>query len=556
MSEADDRSPAPGPEGGGPTPAERPPDGGSPGDGPPDGGPSVLRGAARAAVLLTVAGLIGQIFTLARELFVADKVGASADLDALLVAAVAPIMLASLLASGTSAAMVPGFLATVQESGREAADRLLGATLTWIVLIGIALSVLVVAGSGVAISITGPGLAAGPRDIALGYMPILAPMLVFSAGAGLMAAAFQIHDRMRAIALAWIAGPVVSMFVTVGLWESMGLTALALAMTLQQAVAVAVLVLLAFRYGFMPPFALTAGREDSRRFIRHAMPLVISSSALQFNLLTDRAVATLIAPGAVSALRYAEGVIRIPMNAIGPAWTAAIYPALVRASLLGTSGSLGEAAGSAMRYVIAIFVPLAVATSALAPVIVEVAYVRGAFGERSAILTSGALAGFAPLLVLTMANSVLTGAHNARQRGVFLMSMGFLDAILNAVFNVTLGLTIGVAGIALSTALTMGIIQFIKAWRLGSIEDAFPLGGLLMVSARSIAASVVVAIPIAIIAWALPYDLGLGSALTALVALTAVGMVGYIVVGRLIGLEEPWTVARTLLRSPRRLASR
>ena len=126
----------------------------------------------------------------------------------------------------------------------------------------------------------------------------------------------------------------------------------------------------------------------------------------------------------MSALRYAEGVIRIPMNAIGPAWSAAIYPALVRASLLGESRSLGEAAASAMRYVTVIFVPISVATAAMAPLIVEVAYVRGAFDERAAALTAGALAGFAPLLFLTMANSVLTGAHNARQRGVFLMCDG------------------------------------------------------------------------------------------------------------------------------------
>ena len=156
----------------------------------------------------------------------------------------------------------------------------------------------------------------------------------------------------------------------------------------------------------------------------------------------------------------------------------------------------------------AIFVPLAVATAALAPVIVEVAYVRGAFDERAAILTAGALAGFAPLLFLTMANSVLTGAHNARQRGVFLMMMGFLDAILNAVFNVGLGLTIGVAGIALSTSLTMGVIQFIKAWRLGSLEKAFPLGALLVVSARALGASLIVAAPIALVAWNLPHGLG------------------------------------------------
>lgn len=521
-----------------------------------DGSSSILRGAARAAVLLTAAGLVGQVFTLIRELFVANQVGVSRDLDALLVAAVAPVMLAGLIASGTAAAIVPGYVAASREAGRIAADRLLGATLTWTVLIAIILSILVTAAAGVAVAITGPGLDEEARSLAVGYLPILAPMLVFYAAGSLMAATFQIHDRMRAIALAWMAGPVASVIVTVALWDSLGLTALALAMTVQQAVIVVVLAGIARRFGILPPLTLRADWAASARFFRHAMPLTISASVLQFNLVTDRAVATLIAPGAVSALRYAEGVIRIPMNAIVPAWTAAIYPALVRASLLGESRSFGQAAASALRYITAIFVPLAMATAALAPLVVEVAYVRGAFDERASILTSAALAGFAPLLFLTMANSILTGAHNARERGVFLMAMGFLDAALNAVFNVGLGLAIGVAGIALSTSLTMGLIQVIKAWRLGTIEAAFPLGALIAVSARSLGASLVVAAPVALIAWNLPHGLGLPTALATLVGLASAGTVGYVGVARLIGLEEPWIVARMLLRSPRRFRPR
>lgn len=514
---------------------------------------SVLRGAAKAAVVLTVGGLLGQVFTLTRELFVAGKVGVSANLDALLVAAVAPVMCAALLASGTTAAIVPSYLAARREHGRLMANRLLGASLTWTIMLGIVLALVVVAGARVAITIAGPGLDEAAKSVAIGYVPLVAPMLVFSATGGLLAATFQIHDRMRAIAVAWIAGPFASMLVTVALWDQHGLTALALAMTVQEAVTVVVLLALGRHFRILPPLSLRADRAVSMRFIRHAMPLTISASVLQLNLLTDRAVGTLITPGAVSALRYAQGVINIPMNAIGPAWSAAIYPALVRASLLGESQSLGQAAAGAMRWVTAIFVPLSVATAALAPLIVEVAYLRGAFEDRAAILTAGALAGFAPLLFLTMVNSVLTGAHNARQRGLFLMSMGFLNAVLNAVFNVGLGLVIGIAGIALSTSLTVGLVQFIKAWRLGSLDEAFPLSDLLIVSARSLVASVVVAAPIALVAWNLPHGLGLPTALAVLAGLAAAGMVGYIAIGRLIGLNEPWVVARTLLRSPARL---
>lgn len=518
-----------------------------------DGSTSLLRGAARAAVLLTAAGIGGQVFTLIRELYVADKVGVSDDLDALLVASVVPVMFAGFLASGTAAAIVPSYFAASRAHGRHAAERLMGATLTWTILIGVLLSGVVVAGAGVLVTITGPGLSAAARDVAVGYVPVLAPTLVFSAAGALLASTFQVHDRMRSVALAWFIGPTVSALITVALYDRFGLAALAIAITAQQAVICLVLAGLAVAFRIWPPITLRAGREDSTRLIKHATPLTISASALQFNLLADRAVGTLITTGAVSALRYAEGVIRIPMNVIGPAWQATIYPALVRASLVGTGQTFAQAVSGALRYILALFVPLSVATAAMAPVIVEVAYGRGAFDARAAMLTAGALAGFAPLLVLTMANSVLTGAHNARQRGMFLMMMGFLDAGLNAVLNVGFGLLIGVAGIALSTSVTTGVVQVIKAWRLGTYEEDLPLYGLLVATAQALVASLVVALPIAAIAWNLPSGLGLVDNLAILVAMTGVGMVGYVVAARLVRFDEPWIVTRAILRAPLRL---
>ena len=516
------------------------------------GSSTVLGRAARATVLLTAAGTLGQVFTLVRELFVASRVGVSVDLDALLVASVVPTMIASLLSAGTASAIVPAYAAAAEERGKRDADRLLGAILTWTVLAGIVAMAIVVGGAQLEIAIAGPGLDPRSRDAAIAFVPILAPLALLLAAGSLMAAVFQIHDRMRMIGSAWVIGPIVSVVVTVGLWSSLGLTALALGMVAQQLVIVTILVGLAVWLRIFPPVTLRTDPEEAKRFVRHAMPLTISASVLTLNLLTDRAVATLIAPGGVSALRYAEGIIRIPMNAVVPAWSMAIYPALVRASLLA-KGGLGDAAGGAMRYVTVVFVPLAVATAALAPLVVNVAYVRGAFEARASMLTAGALAAFAPLLFLTMANSILTGSHNARRRGTFLMSMGILNAILNAVFNVGLGLLIGVAGVALSTSLTVGLVQYIKAWRLGELDEGFPLARLNLVAGKSLAASLVVGVPIALVAWNLPTGQDLSLALLLLVALSTVGLVGYLVAARLMNLEEPWIVMRTVLRAPGRL---
>jgi putative peptidoglycan lipid II flippase len=513
----------------------------------------VLGGAIRATALLAAAGMVGQVFTLLRELFVASEVGVSVQLDALLVASVFPILIAGFLSNGTTAAVVPAYAAAAEAKGPRVADRLLGATVTWTFIAGLLGTIVVVLAAPLEIEIAGPGLDAQSRAQAIAFVPVVAPLVVLLAAGSILTAVFQVHDRMRMIGPAWILGPFLSLIVTVVLWPSLDLTALALATVAQQLIIVLALIGLAWRMRIYPPITLRADADQVRPFLHHASPLTVTTSVLSLNLLTDRAVATLIVPGGLAALRYADGIIRLPINAVLPAWGMAIYPALVRATHLGDTRSLGVAAGAAMRYVTVIFVPLSVAIAALAPLIVTVAYSRGAFDEQATLLTAGALAAYAPLLFLNMASSVLTGSHNARRRGMFLLWIAILNAVLNVVLNIGFGLLIGVAGIALSSSVTVGVIQFLKAWRLGDLDESFPLARELKVGAKSLVAGSIIAIPIALVAWTLPQEMAFPIPLLLLAALTFVGMAGYVAISWVLGLQEPWIITRALLRSPVRI---
>ena len=80
--------------------------------------------SGRAAGLLAVAGVAGQLITVVRELFVADRVGASPGLDAVLVAIAPPLVLAGIISSGVRAALVPAYVETEARRGTPAARSL------------------------------------------------------------------------------------------------------------------------------------------------------------------------------------------------------------------------------------------------------------------------------------------------------------------------------------------------------------------------------------------------------------------------------------------------
>jgi putative peptidoglycan lipid II flippase len=502
----------------------------------------------RSAAALTVAVGIGQLFGIGRELFVASQVGIDAGLDALLVALVVPTMLAGLLMSGTSTALIPAYAAIHSERGGAEARRFASAILTATGLIGASAMILVVGAGSAVMTIAGPGLSPESREAGLGFLALMAPIIVLSPLAGLVSAVCQIDDRFVPISIGAMLAPTVGFLVTVVGWSELGLTALALGTSAGVMAHLVILTLGAVHGGLLARPTLRVRATDMRAFVRHALPLWASSMTLQLNLLVDRAISSILAVGAVSALRFGEGIIRIPLTSIGPAWGMVLYPTLVRFAQSGTPASLGEAAVVSFRYVLAIFLPLSAATVALAPLIVDVAYRRGAFGAEAASATASVAAALAPMIILTMAEPILVGAHNSRRRGTLLLIAGILNVAIHIVLAIGLGQLIGVAGVALASSLTMAVVMGFLAIRLAGSEPAFDLGIIVGTGVRALVASAVVALPIGAWTW-LAYEPGAFLAdLALLVVLTTLGMIGYLLVAGWLGLSEPAEVVHTIRR--------
>jgi putative peptidoglycan lipid II flippase len=515
----------------------------------PDGRSMRVLGAT-AAALAGVAAL-GQVFVVLREVYVAAGAGTSSDLDALLVALVVPTIAVSLLSSSTQAALVPALMEVKARRGPEAARALGGLILAAVLAAGIAVAVLVAMFGNATTALSGPGLSAASRATAQSFLPILLPLIVLAPAATLLAATCQVHGMFRAIAASWVAGPVVALAITIGLWGEFRVGALAIATTADAAATAFVLVLALIFAGHLPRPGRGADLKDLSRFVHHAAPLAAASSVLQLNLLTDRAVASLLSTGAVSSLRYGERIVRTPISVLLPAWSTAIYPTIARTAAGPDQAAMGRTASEALRFVFAAFMPLSVATVALAPIIVAFAYQRGAFDEAATVSTAGVVAAFAPLILLWIVHPILNSAHNARRRGGLLARNAFMNAGLNALFNVIFAVLFGVAGVALSTSITGWALTLLLARKLRDLEPDFDLAAVLRVARLSLVASLVPAIPIAFVGWVLRPTLDLGGQFVVLAIATLGGAAAYLTMARLLDLREPWIAAAAIGRMAR-----
>lgn len=518
--------------------------------------PSISLGSlGRPTALITIAGVVGQAFALIRTLFVAARVGTSPDLDALLVAQVLPIIVGATIISGLRNATMPTYLEISSRRGRSEAVRFAGFVLTWSAIIAVAGMALIYLFPTQVVAVSGPGLAAETRQDAAGFLRIVAPLLGLSVLWAALATQCQAERRFAPIGASLAVNPIVSFLVTVGLWDRLGLQGVALGLDLGYVAAIALMAIYLGLAGLRPRLALTFNRDDLVRFVRHALPLLAGASLVQFNLLADRATASILGVGAVSSLNYGQLIVVQSLGSLTTAWMLVLYPTLVHLAQ-PSQGGLGEGAEEAVRHAIAFFMPLVVGVIALAPLLVQVAYERGAFDASAATTTSVVVVAFAPMILLTMILPVLSGAHNARRRGGVIAFVAVLNALLNVVLDIVFGLAIGVPGVALSTSVTLVVVMAVLTVQLHRWEPGFAIRPVVSTAARSLVASLVPGAVVAFLVWSLMPKFGFLGAIGALFGLAAAGAGAYLALGLALRLDELRTVTDALHRRCGRVAGR
>jgi putative peptidoglycan lipid II flippase len=496
-----------------------------------------LRAVGRTALTLGAGTAASQVLVFGRELIISSRVGASSTLDALLIALVVPTMLTGFLSHGTATALVPIYLETLGAGGRREARRLAGTVVSWVLLMGAVIGVATLLGSRIVVAISGPGLGEPAQADAVAYLPLLVPMGIVAALAGILTAVCQAEDRFRIIGVGLVLNPAITIATVLIAWPSLGIGSVPVGLLLGAVGTFLWLLLAALRGGFAPlPNVQVTGAVAA--FWRHAAPLSLSSMIGQSNRFTDRAVASLTGVGAVSSLRFGQYLMEAPIAAIANAWSMAIYPTLAKATRDERPEAFGEGTTRALTYIVAAFTPLAVGVAALAPIAVDVVYRRGAFGAEAALTTSVVVAALAPMVLVLMARTVVISAHNARARGRLLLANGVMNVTANAVLNLVLGLTFGVVGVALSTTITMSTLLLFLIHRMRRSDPGFDPRAIGVLFVRCLIAALIPAVPIGLYAWTVALQGDTAMSLVTLAGLGLLGVVAYLAVAARIGATE------------------
>lgn len=418
----------------------------------PPSGSTARSGVATAAVLVTVVTLIGRITGFVREAVIAGVFGASADVDAYLVAHQIPNVLIALISTAVVTAMIPAVSARVR-GGEVVAGHRLFRTVTAVVaaVLSVAAVAMAVAAPSV-VRLLAPGFGTANTQLAAELARVLLIATVLVAGMNLISGMLQVHRRFLWPAVVGVPFNVAMIAAALFFGDTVGVSALAWGFVIGSLLRVVIQLPPLHRTGFrwLGPVRL---RDPGMAAITGLLPVILLGHVVSnLNVIVDRMVASGLADGAISALNYAYRLVSLPHGLLVIALLQVLYPAL--GAMAMQRNEFARLTTRGMTALMTLLTPVVVALVVLALPVVELIYGRGAFTDDDALRTAAALAAFAPGLIALSTRDVAMRALYGLQDRWRPAAIAGVGMAVNVVGDLTLGRWFGVVGLGAATTLS------------------------------------------------------------------------------------------------------
>lgn len=418
-----------------------------------------------ARTLGSVGGLtlVSRVLALVRDSLQATFVGAGFASDAFLVAFRLPNMFRALFAEGAfSAAFIPMFNRRVAEDGKLAAgldfaERALAVLLPLLIVFTL---VLIAAAWPITWALSGGFNDPTPAQFAyaVSLSRITLPYLALISVVSLLGGILNSVNRFWVNAAAPI---LLNVAMVAGLWFFHGddvyetARVQAISVTVGGALQLLFLIWGCTRAGVKLRLRLPRIDRDIRQLFKLIVPAAAGAGAVQINLLISTALAgSLLAPGAISYIYYADRLNQLPLGLIGIGLGTILLPTISR--LLG-QGRDDEAMATQNRGIeLALFLtlPAMVALMIAADPIIRALFQHGAFTAEDTAACAAALAAFSIGLPAYVLIKVLTPGYYAREDTRTPVRFAMIAVAANIAGNLALIPTIGYVGPPLATALS------------------------------------------------------------------------------------------------------
>ena len=459
-----------------------------------------------------------------------------------------PNLVRSLFADAAiQAAFVPVFTELLEKGEKREAFRLASSLIFLVGLILGAITALFILIAPTVMSLVAPGFEGELLDLTVSLSRLLFPILVLLGLTGMVAGLLNSYDRFGVFAISpffWNVAIIVVLVAGAPLFPE-GDEIYAYAIGVLVGTVVQLLIQLydlrntpfGIRRAVIDPFKTRLGQAfrnpDVRRVLLLMLPVTISLGLINFNLVINSLVGTLIedpvvADRAPAAIDKAFRIYMLPQGIFSVAVATVLFPTLARFAARQDFDRLRSTMANGMRQILLLLMPATAAILVLSEPMTRLVYQRGEFDASQTDLVATALFWFAFSLPFNGLFLLMTRTFFSLQRPWLPTAISAGNLIVTAGFALALYKEFEVAGIVAATGIaTAGSVvaqAVILRHHLGRLE----LGRLVWTTVRILAASAVLA-AVSYFTWDMLDDAlgrGLGGQIASLgIALAAGGIV-------------------------------
>ena len=452
----------------------------------------------RSTAFFSIATAFSRVAGLVREIVAASYFGIKGPMSAFTIAFQVPNLVRSLFADAAiQAAFVPVFTEELEKGNKREAFRLASTLIYLVTLVLGAITAIFVLAAPLVTPIFAPGFSGAILDLTVTLSQILFPILIMLGATGMVVGILNSYDRFAAFAISPFFWNLVIILVLVLLEPAFHgndrIYAYAIGVLVGTAVQLAIPAWDLRNTPFRPMLSMDWHLPDVRRVLLLMLPVTLSLGLINFDLLLNSIVGTLVSDQAPAAIDKAFRIYMLPQGIFSVAVATVTFPTLARFAARREWDDLRATMSNGMRQILLLLIPAAAAVLVLSVPMTRLVYQRGEFDAAQTHLVAQALFWFAFSLPFNGLYLMLTRTFFSLQRPWVPTAVAGSNLVVDIIFSFALYSPFGIGGVVAATVIATVSSVVAQSVILRRQLHGLELGRLVATAARVLAAAALLA---------------------------------------------------------------
>ncbi len=417
---------------------------------------AIAKKAFKSVVIIIIFTLGSKILGLFREVLIAAKFGSGFETDTFFMALTYISLLTIFITQSINTTLIPILSEIEAREGKEGKIKFTNNVLNLIIILSIIFILLGMILSPLLIKILASGFEEAQSNLLLQLIKIGLPIIIFSSVIGVYRGFLQSENLFIESAAADLPYNIVNIFYLLLFSRIFGIEGLMFA----SIVAVSSQLLLQIRglqkSGYRFSIILDIKNEYIKKIVYLLPPILFSVSINDINKVIDKALASTLKDGSISALNYGSTIKNLILNIFISAIITVVFPILSKdANNKDNYKKFKKHIEFGINIIFIIVIPSTVGIIILAKPIIQTVFERGAFDSIATIMSASALTFYSLGLIGMAVRLFLVKVFFALQDTKTPLINSVIIVIMNIGLNFSLIRILDIRGLALATSLSV-----------------------------------------------------------------------------------------------------